>query len=621
MLGMLYVSMGLPDIQKLYQDVRSPSIVILANDGERIGIYGNRYGSYIPYQQFPPMLINAVVSTEDRRFFSHSGVDMRGLVRAMFVNLRAGKVVQGGSTITQQLAKVVFLSPERTFKRKFQELLLALYIEKELTKEEILTLYLNRIYFGAGNYGVDAAAHFYFNKPVEQLTLFESAVIAGLIQAPSRYSPVKSPELAKKRAEEVLQNMVENNVMQDKDIAGDFHPVFASKEEYRMQQYPYYTDWIFDQIKDYVGRIEEDIIVTTTLDRGIQDHLSTVVTSYIAKEGKELAVSQAAGVVMQPGGKIVALAGGTDYQQSQFNRATQALRQPGSAFKLFVYLSAFEKGYTPDYTLMDAPISIKGWSPENYDKEYAGEVTLEEAFTKSINTVAVRLAQEVGINNIVRTARKLGITSDISPDLSTALGTSEVSLLELTNAYAHMANYGYAVWPYGIERIETKRGEVLYEREGSAHDEVISAQATAYMDQLLLNVVVSGTGRNAQPGFPVAGKTGTSQQFRDAWFIGFSKDYVAGIWVGNDDNTPMDHVGGGGLPARMWKDVMATIGTGGIFSEEIPVSPTEILWQRSGGSLWDKFFGGKEEATPPPVEEGKKGQGAIQHTYPTGRKH
>lgn len=556
-LVLIYYLHDMPDISKLNENTRTPSITILSSDGQTMATIGNLYGDYVQYDQFPKTLIDAVTSTEDRRFFDHFGIDVFGLFRAFYVNMAAGHVVQGGSTITQQLAKVIFLTHDRTIKRKLQEVFLAFYLEKTFTKQEIITMYLNRIYMGSGNYGMDAAARSYFGKSISNVNLYESAILAGLIKAPSRYSPLNNPALAGKRASQVLDLMVDNGVITTEQLLKNNSgkasiPIHKAQNSYA----PYFTDWIKDQLVDYIGVQTGDITVITTFDSKIQKMAENSLLENLASAGEKNHVSQGAIVVMKPDGDVLAMVGGKDYNQSQFNRAYQAYRQPGSSFKLFVYLAALEKGYSPDDIMVDEPLKINKWTPSNWNNQYIGEVSLRDALAGSINTVAIKLARDVGIENVISMAHRLGITSDMNIDLSSALGTSEVNLLELTGAYAHLANFGNAVWPHGIVEILDDKGETIYRRNKSPDTRLLSADVTAKMNDMLVGVVKDGTGKKAQFYKEAAGKTGTSQDARDAWFIGFNHDYVAGVWVGNDDNSPMEKVGGGGLPTVIWQQFM-----------------------------------------------------------------
>lgn len=598
----VYYTYDLPDVSKINENIRQPSITLYDHDNKAIATIGDLYGDYIKYKEFPKTLINAVIATEDRRFFKHSGVDIFGLFRAAFVNFFAGHVVQGGSTITQQLAKNVYLSHERTIKRKIQELALALYLENKFTKEQILTMYLNRIYTGNGNYGMDAAAKSYFGKSVSEIDLRESAILAGLIKAPSRYSPANNPDLTLERAHQVLLNMVDNNALKASNLpaSGKLTYNFQPPRVRVQNKAPYFTDWIREQLPDYIGQYTSgNIEIYTTIDTNLQHLADNVLLKSLTANATEHNVGQGAMLVMSPDGAILAMSGGKSYATSQFNRATQALRQPGSAFKLFVYLAALEKGYNPDSMVEDSPISIRGWSPENYDNKYIGDISLREAFAKSINTVAIKLAKDVGMNKVRSMAYKLGITSDVNNDLSSSLGTSEVTLIELTSAYAHLANYGNAVWTHGINEIKIN-SKTVYKRQKSGDERVLSEQTTSEMNEMLMNVITSGTGHNAQLPYDVAGKTGTTQNLRDAWFIGFTGDYVAGVWMGNDDNKSMDKIAGGSLPALVWKDFMRTAETGKS-PDNIPTTTGRVSSGRISGEkdgVWEgiiNVFGGHKD--------------------------
>lgn len=553
---MVFVVYSLPDIRNLKQEQQKPIIILLAKNGEEIGKFGNQYGVFIPFDKLPKSLVDAVISTEDRRFFSHMGVDPLGLFRALWVNWKAGRVVQGGSTITQQLAKVAFLSHDRTIKRKLQEFVLALYLESKYTKEEIFALYINRIYFGAGNYGIEAASRHYFNKSTSDLTLYESALLAGVIKAPSRYNPSNNSELALRRADQVLVNMVDNDKVSLEFLTTE-DIEFKSFSEPRREksEVPFFTQWIKDQLRDYIGTLEGGtFIVRTTLDAKLQEFTEQSLSSYL-NSSKELEDLEGAVVVMSPEGAILSMVGGKSYKKSQFNRATQALRQPGSAFKLFVYLAALEAGYSPDSVWEDSPVNIGDWSPKNWNDEYIGDVSLKDALAKSINTVAVKVLKNVGIKNVENVARQLGITTPINNDLTTALGSSEVTLLELTGAYAHLANYGNLVWPYGVEKISNSKGEVIYQRYLANKTRALSPKTTAQMNDMLISTIKNGTAKKARIWQQSAGKTGTSQEARDAWFVGYTGNVVAGVWLGYDDNRPMKGISGGNAPAILWSDI------------------------------------------------------------------
>ncbi|HEX3860767.1 MAG TPA: PBP1A family penicillin-binding protein [Stellaceae bacterium] len=550
-----YFAMTLPDTSQLAVAARRPSVTILAADGSLIASFGDMFGQPLTLKQMSPYLPKAVIATEDRRFYSHFGVDPVGLMRAAFTDLRAGHVVQGGSTITQQLAKIVFLTPERSFGRKIREILLALWLERRFTKNQILEIYLNRVYLGAGTYGVDAAAHRYFRKSAAKLNLFESAVIAGLLKAPTRFNPARDRDAAKGRATQVLDNMVDAGFITAADAAAGAKEgttlAVAGRSGSR-----YFADWVADQIRDFAGTTDRDLTVKTTLDPRQQTAAEAAIDGVLSRYGVKDAVSQGALVSMSTDGAVRAMVGGRDYGQSQFNRATQAQRQPGSSFKPFVYLAGLEAGLRPDDRFDDAPIRIGNWQPHNYLNHYQGEVSVAEGLAQSINTVAVQVAERAGIPRVIATANRLGITSDLAPDASIALGTNEVNLLELVSAYAPFANGGAGILPYGITEIRDSDGKLVYRRNGSGPGQVISPGMVGMMNEMLAGVISQGTGKRAAIGRPEAGKTGTTQEYRDAWFIGYTADLVAGVWFGNDDNTPMNKVTGGTLPAAAWHSFM-----------------------------------------------------------------
>ncbi len=581
-----YYSYTMPNLDKVFNQAKTPVVKVIDRNGNLIGRFGQLYGKNISYNNLPKDLIDAVTSTEDRRFFSHHGIDFIGLARASYANYKAKRIVQGGSTITQQLAKITFLTPDRTFRRKLQELFIAFYLEYKFTKRQIFSMYMNRVYLGAGNYGVDAAAKSYFGKDVKNLNLFECAMIAGLIQAPSRYSPINNPDLAAKRTNEVLMNMYENGKLVSKDIVNkqyNFNPyqIKADKGIY----YPYFGQWIKDQVSEYVSpSYDKDIVVNTTFDSKLQNIAENALLERMKLDGPSHNASQAAMVVLSKDGEVLAMVGGVDHSLSQFNRVTQAMRQPGSAFKIFVYLTALEQGYSPNDHILDAPIRIGNWQPSNYNNKYMGEVTLDYAFANSINSVAVRLAQKIGMSSIIDTAHRLGISSEIKNNLSSALGASEVNLLELTGAYAHLANQGNTVWIHGINSIVTDNNKFIYKRKETVEKRVIDRNIVSNMDELLRHVVTEGTGRNAIMNRPSYGKTGTSQDYRDAWFIGFTGEYVVGVWVGNDNNSPMKNVAGGSLPTQIWKDFMVAATKGMPSKEMIPHDEFENLLDKVLGN-------------------------------------
>lgn len=598
---------GLPSIDDLDKVKKQPGITMKTADGMILAGYGDIYGEYVKYEDLPKHLVDAVVATEDRRFFHHSGIDVFGILRAGIKNMIAGRVVQGGSTITQQVAKNVFLTADRKLKRKIQEMLLAFWLESRFSKEEILAIYLNRVYLGAGNFGIDAASRRYFGKSAKEMNLIESAQLTGLLKAPSKYSPLADAERSKKRAHQVLLNMVDADVLEKEEVAPAL-AAFKPPTTYREGDATgsrYFTDWVVDEIPEYIGQTEDDIEVTVTLDTKMQTLAEDVVKQVMEKEGPAKNASQAALVSMTKNGAIRAMVGGLSYKESQFNRAAQSLRQPGSVFKLFVYLAALEAGYSPQSMVTDQPLEIwvgrKLWKPGNFDGEFRGEIPLYMALTHSVNTVAVQLIQTVGAGRVVEMAKRLGIPR-AQPNLSLALGTTEATLVELAGAFAHLANEGNGVKPFGIEKIVDKNGEVLYERKGVGLWAALRPGIVHQMNYMLANVVRAGTGTRANIGRPVAGKTGTSSDFKDAWFVGFIPQLVTGVWVGNDNNTPMKKVTGGNIPAMIWHDYMIKA-VAGMPIESIPQNDTgsflNLPWLQGGeqsGAQTDST--GHPEAVP-----------------------
>jgi penicillin-binding protein 1A len=543
----------LPDVDKALTATRQPTVRLAAASGAPLAAFGEIHGPAVRLDALPGALVQAVLATEDRRFFHHYGIDPIGLVRAVVANVRAGRIIQGASTITQQLAKNLFLTPERTLKRKVQELLLALWLENKFTKHQILSIYLNRVYLGAGVFGVEAAARHYFGRPARSLSLYQAAMLAGSLKAPSRYNPARHPDRVAGRTAQVLANMVD---------AGAITPAEAraakggrlSASAGRAGRY--FAGWVMKQVGSYVSPGDHDLGVRTTLDLRLQGQAEALVEALLAGPGAKADVSQAAVVVLAPSGAVRAMVGGRDHGASQFNRATQALRQPGSAFKPVVYLAGLESGLEPASRLVDAPVAVGDWRPRNFDGRYRGAVSLREALAGSINTVAVTVAEQAGRENVVAAARRLGLSTPLSATPSLALGAAEVSLIELTGAYGAFATGGIGVWPHGISEISDGTGRVLYRRAGSGPGRVMELGHASDMTKMLASVVNEGTGRGAALAWPAAGKTGTSQDFRDAWFVGYTAQFTAGVWMGNDDGRPMKGVTGSGLPARLWHDIM-----------------------------------------------------------------
>ncbi len=545
--------LNLPETESI-QISRQPSITFLDKDGRIIASYGDIYGQSIKYKNLPENLINAVIVTEDKRFFKHFGIDIKGIVRAAYINVREGRIVQGGSTITQQLAKNLFLTPERSFTRKLHELILSLWLELRFSKKQILSIYLNRVYLGSGTYGVQAASEKYFNKKVEDLNLYESAVIASLLKAPSRYNPIANKDLSQKRASLVLENMIKNKMITSSRVKeAKYNNQKYSKFTTPPKSTRYFIDWLLPRVKAYVGEINEDLIVRTTLDVKLQkiaeDSLNEITNKYPSAD-------QSALVGLDLDGGVIAMIGGRDYGDSQFNRVTQAKRQPGSAFKLFVYLAGLENGFSPEDLIIDSKININGWSPKNYKDKYLGEVSVQDAFSKSINTVAVKISENIGREKVIKMAKLMGINSPILNSPSLALGTSEVNLLELTAAYDVLANNGNGIFVHGIRSIENTDGKNLFTRKIQGPGRILNSNTVGTMTKMMEETIKSGTGKKAKINRPAAGKTGTSQSLRDAWFVGFTSSIVVGVWFGNDDDSPMEKITGGTAPAVLWGEFM-----------------------------------------------------------------
>ncbi len=553
----IWAGAHLPPIQSLEIPKRPPTIEIVGYDGTMLAQRGEMAGANVALKDLPPYLPKAFIAIEDRRFYQHFGIDPIGIARAVVANILHRGVSQGGSTLTQQLAKNLFLTQERTLARKLQEAELALWLERKYSKREILELYLNRVYFGSGAYGVEAAAQRYFGKSARQVTIGEAAMLAGLVKSPSRLAPNRNPEGAAKRAQTVLAAMAEAKFITEAQAQAQIaHPSVAVKPA-GAGTINYVADWIGEVLDDLVGQVEESIVVETTIDPKLQSVAEAAIIDELAAKSVKFNVSQGALVAMTPDGAVRAMVGGRNYADSQFNRAVTAKRQPGSAFKPFVYLTAIEQGLAPDTVRQDAPLDLKGWKPENYTREYFGPVTLTQALAMSLNTVAVRVGLEVGPKNVVRTAHRLGIASKLDPNPSIALGTSEVSMIELVGAYAPFSNGGLAVSPHVVTRIRTLDGKLLYMRQTEQPVQVIEPRNAAMMNQMMQETLISGTAKKAEiPGWIAAGKTGTSQDFRDAWFIGYTAHLVTGVWLGNDDNSPTKKATGGGLPVEVWTRFM-----------------------------------------------------------------
>ncbi|WP_312598021.1 PBP1A family penicillin-binding protein [Brevundimonas sp.] len=547
---------GLPDTSSLYNVDRQPSITYLDRNGALIATRGTQMAPPADLDALPDYVPAAFIAIEDRRFYHHPGFDPIGMMRAMATNVRAGRVVQGGSTLTQQLAKNLFLTPDQNLRRKVQELMLAVWLEMKFSKKEILALYLNRVYFGAGAYGIEAASQRYFDKSAKDLTVGEAALLAGLLKAPSRYSPVSESERAAARATVVLNEMEEAGVItaaqREQAVT---QPVIVSRT-LATQHAQYFIDWLDKSIRGLVGEPTEDMVVETTLDLTLQTAAERSVRRILDRDGAK-GVQQAALVALDGDGRVRAMIGGASYADSQFNRAVDARRQAGSSWKPFVYLAAMEAGFTPQTPVVDQPITIGNWSPRNYSGTFSGPMTIAQAVAQSTNTVAASVADQVGRDSVARAARRLGIESRIGLEPAMALGAVEVSPLEMATAYDAFANGGRRVEAYGISRIRTPQGRVIYQRDSGQSGQAINNPPLYYMNQMLRGVVTGGSGRSAAiAGRDLAGKTGTTSDYKDAWFVGYTGGFVAAVWVGKDDNTAMRGVTGGSSPAAIWKGFM-----------------------------------------------------------------
>jgi penicillin-binding protein 1A len=580
----------LPNTSNLLAYEPGNDITVLDVKGRMIARRGLTQGESVRVGELPPHVGNAFIAVEDRRFRYHFGIDPIGLARAAYADLMQGAFVQGGSTLTQQLAKNLFLNPDRTLERKIEEAILAVYLETRYSKDEILTLYLNRVYFGAGVYGIGAASERFFAKPARELTLTEAAMLAGSVKAPSRYNPEASPDAALARASLVLEAMEESGFIDaaTRNSAAATRPKIA--HSFATPGAGYFVDYVVSQVPVFVGKPKERLIVESALDLDLQGLAENALAMGLAKDGPKLAATQGGLVAMTPDGALRAVVGGRSYDDSPFNRATDAKRQPGSAFKPFVYLAALESGHRPTDEVFDGPVTIGKWKPGNYEGAYEGTITLAHALAHSSNSASVQLTNEVGPARVVRVAHRLGIAGELHPVPSLALGTSEVTPLELTAGYAAFANGGMGVVPYAIVRIRTASGKVLYRRRGSGLGRVMSPENNAEMTGMMMGTVLEGTGRAAAlKERPAAGKTGTSQDYRDAWFVGFTADYVTGVWIGNDNGDSMKKATGGGLPARIFKAFMEDAERG------LPARPLVGM----------TLLASEEETLPPPplVEE------------------
>ena len=550
---------GLPDTSKLYDVQRQPSITYLDRSGSVVAVRGSQFAPPANLESLPPYVPAAFVAIEDRQFYHHLGFNPWGMLRSAFYNMsHPGGSLRGGSTITQQLARNLFLTPAQTYRRKAQELILAEWLELHFSKQQILALYLNRVNFGGGAYGIEAASRRYFDKPAANLSLGEAALLAAAMKGPSRYNPAANSVRAARRATVVLNAMVSMGAITEAQRDAAFSEPVHVSTTMADQRAQYFIDWLDGQLRTLVGEPNEDLVVETTLDLPIQSAAEQAIRTGVAQHAGQ-GVQQGALVAMDGDGRIRASVGGVAYAESQFDRATVARRQAGSAFKPFVYLTAMEAGHKPSDPVVDEPLTIGNWSPHNYTGRYLGAISLQTAFAQSVNTVAARLANEVGTSRVADTAHRLGITSKIQTDPSMALGAVEVSPLEMAQAYDTFANGGFRVHAYGIERIRTASGRLLYDHAADKSQKVgvIGAPALPYMVQMMRQVIIAGTGAGARiNGYDLAGKTGTTSDYKDAWFIGYTGGFTAAVWLGRDDNTPMRRVTGGSAPAEIWRNFM-----------------------------------------------------------------
>lgn len=551
---------------------RPPNVRIISMEGQLLANRGMTGGEAVGLHEMSPYIPQAVMAIEDRRFYSHWGIDPQGLARAMVENIQRGRISQGGSTLTQQLAKNLFLDPSRTIERKVQEVLMAVWLEHKYTKDQILEMYLNRVYFGSGAYGVEAAARRYFGKSAADVSLPEAALLAGLLQAPSRLSPARDPQAAEQRSQLVLAAMRDLDMIDDGEMTTAMSTPASRAPAYWTGAEHYVADRIMQQLPMLIGEVRHDVIVESTVDLVLQTYAEKSIRELIDAEGESRNVSQGALVSIDASGAVRAMVGGYDYATSQFDRASEARRQPGSAFKPFVYMAAMEHGLSPDTVRNDRPVSIGNWSPRNYGGKYHGHVTLSDALSKSLNSIAVQLASEVGPAAIVETAWRMGIESDLAPNLSIALGTSEVTPLELTAAYLPFATGGHKPEVHFVRRVLSMDGEVLYEHRPTAGPRIASAEVIGMMNAMMAETVTRGTARRADFGRPAAGKTGTSQNSRDAWFVGYTGNLTTGVWFGNDDGEATRNLTGGTLPAQAWHDFMAAA------HEGVPVAQLPGGW-------------------------------------------
>lgn len=601
---------SLPGFEEMQRSPKGQTVVVKAADGSLLVTLGPSFGEWLAFDRIPPTMVNAMIAVEDRRFYRHPGLDPIGIARALWVNLQPGGRVEGASTITQQLARNIFLTQERSFARKLREAILAVALEARFSKRAILELYLNRVYFGGGAYGIDAASRRFFGHPATRLSLPEAAIIAGLVKAPSRYAPSADPARARGRAATVLAVMAQSGAITSAEAAAADMGALRFAPQPRQTNVRYFTDWVLGQLEALSDETVEPLEVLTTLNPQMQRAAEAAIARATP------AGTQGALVAMSHDGAVRAMVGGRDYVSSNYNRATVAVRQPGSAFKLFVYLAALEDGVEPEAIMRDEPITIDGWSPRNSSRAFAGDISVRDAFARSINTVAVALAQQTGFGTVADMARRFGITTPIDRRPAMALGSSEVRLIELTQAYAGVASGGVETRPFGIVRVETWGGRLVWEREPGEPRALVAPDVAARMTGLMKAAVETGTGRQAQMGRELAGKTGTTSANKDAWFLGFTSDLVAGVWMGRDDGRAVPGLAGAGAPARAFAAFMRAASRGrpaGTLNTEVPpadgfVEPDAEAYGLGGEPVAiDPATGetilsgdGATEASPPP---------------------
>ena len=549
-----YCKATLPEFSKAIYVDRNAGVKILASDGRELTSYGALFAEPVDVDKLPNHVYQAIIDTEDRRFYKHGGMDYIGFARAMAVNLTKMRYAQGASTITQQVAKNLFLTREKSIKRKVQEFLLARWLEDNFSKKQILNIYLNRVFFGSGAYGINTASRRFFNKDAKDLNLREAAILAGSLKAPSKYNYLRNKRLALERSEAVLSRMLRAGSITRKEWEDSINLPIGSRDG-KVIDVRYFGDYVMGELPDIIKEGTKDVYIKTTLDYDLQQRVGYILRKHI-RANKKNNVTQGAVVVLDNNGAIKAMSGGFSYDASQFNRATQAVRQAGSSFKLFVYLTALEQGFSLDEILSDEPIRIDDWAPQNYDKRFYGPVSMRQAFAQSLNVATVDLSTYLNLEDIIQMAERLGVTTDIKYEPSIILGAVEVKVIDMAVAYSTLANGGYAVFPRTVNEIVDANGRAIYKYKEAQKERILEPDIVEKMNTMLRDVVVMGTGKKAKAVFNARGKTGTSQNYRDAWFVGSNGKYTTAVWVGNDDNSPMKGIGGGSVPTQIWAEIM-----------------------------------------------------------------